>query len=220
MGLLGVLGTILLLHLVYRVIDALHLSVARRRYYDRRIRRLRWIVAGLALVMWSGGGAAVYLLWTKGVTDPRTWGASEVLVCLIITAVAQFAWTMAGDHLGRTSLMQAAADANFVRVRDILNGDVDVNLRDVRGYSAIMFAISGGNEEMVSLLFSRGTDLEVRDLEGRTPLMWSIATNTPGITRMLLAHGADVTAKSLEGYTARDYALRSANAELRALFPP
>lgn len=60
---------------------------------------------------------------------------------------------------------------NVDGIRAELDAGVDVNARDSRGNTALLYAAELGNLEMASLLLNRGVDATARDHEGNSALM-------------------------------------------------
>lgn len=56
------------------------------------------------------------------------------------------------------------------RVRELLDGGLDVNAHGVAGQTALHAAASKGNNEIVTLLLDRGADVNAKDEIGATPL--------------------------------------------------
>jgi len=103
-----------------------------------------------------------------------------------------------------TSLMRAAGDGNDKLVNQLLAAGADVNARDQRGESALMYACLHGKSDVLLIrdLLAAGADVNATDRWGRTALYFAVQTTLPllgrtegqgeAIVRQLIAAGADV----------------------------
>src|SRR5262245_50178180 len=93
---------------------------------------------------------------------------------------------------------------NAIRANDLaqLKGLIaagDVNMKDRRGATPLMYAASVGSVDAVKLLLAAGADAKVKNAFDATPLMWGV-TNLEKV-RLLVDAGADVNARSKQGMT-------------------
>ncbi len=86
--------------------------------------------------------------------------------------------------------------------RLLLDYDAMVDLRDKKGWSALMFAVAGGYIDLVFHLLEKGAQVNLQDVSGTSPLMLSCFTGHLRITKILLANDADVNLHNIEGLTA------------------
>src|SRR5215813_6751142 len=75
----------------------------------------------------------------------------------------------------------------------------NVNTRDERGGTPVMYAAAHGSAEAVRMLIVAGADVNAVNAFGATALMWGITD--PEKVRLLVAAGADVKARSKMGRT-------------------
>src|SRR5260370_30135208 len=75
----------------------------------------------------------------------------------------------------------------------------DVNVKDRRGATPLMYAAAVGSVDAVKLLLAAGADAKVKNTFDATALMWGI-TNLEKV-RLLVDAGADVNARSKQGMT-------------------
>lgn len=116
----------------------------------------------------------------------------------------------AKDKHGNTPLIEAAKHHNgFKIMRLLLKAKANVNAKNTRGETALMWAISSLE---ANILIKKGADVNARDAVGRTPLMWNNDSKT---INLLLDAGADVNAKNKWGQTALREKLNNYNRLLR-----
>ena len=109
----------------------------------------------------------------------------------------------AQDPDGRTALISAAARGDLNVVNVLLAHNVDINVKDQRGYTALSHAIEAMYEDVEDALLNRPElDPNCRGLNGRPALNAYVWRYDNERARKLLAHGADVTAKDKDGDTA------------------
>jgi N-acyl-D-amino-acid deacylase len=75
----------------------------------------------------------------------------------------------------------------------------NVNEKDKRGATPLLYAAAYGSSEAVRVLVNAGAEVNASNDFGATPLMWAITD--PEKVRLLLAHGAEVNARSKMGRT-------------------
>ena len=75
----------------------------------------------------------------------------------------------------------------------------DVNVKDQRGATPLMYAVAFGNAEQIKMLLDAGAKVDVKNAFNATALIW--AAGDPVKSKMLVEHGADVNVKSQQGRT-------------------
>jgi ankyrin repeat protein len=89
--------------------------------------------------------------------------------------------------------------------------DVNLNLPDRRGNTALILAAGRGWEEGVTILLRYKANVNLANASGETPLIRAVQIHNAEIVRILLAAGADPDrTDSVTGKSARDYARDSA----------
>jgi ankyrin repeat protein len=121
----------------------------------------------------------------------KTTGIPVAVVCLLATA----AHAALSDDL-----FQAIRKDDLAELKRQLAAAADVNSRDVRGNTPLMYAAAFGSVGAVALLLDSGADANARNGLEATALVWA-AADLPKL-RLLLAHGADVNAQTRLGRTA------------------
>ncbi|GAA5825025.1 hypothetical protein JCM10212_002415, partial [Sporobolomyces blumeae] len=95
--------------------------------------------------------------------------------------------------------------------------DLDVNLRDAQGITALHWASINGHVLFVKGLLARGADVDPRggDLSG-TPLMWACRNGHVAVAHLLVLHSADPTLTDSQSFNALHLAVHSSSAYLLA----
>ena len=119
------------------------------------------------------------------------------------------------------ALHRAAKAGNLEGLQAALAAGADVNARDGRGWTALMYAVNKGYLLLVDPLLAARADPDVRAPDGATALFMAVAHGQPEIVTLLMDAGADVSIKGPKGKTAVDVAGMSGDsAILKALGVP
>jgi|GEM_PF-372398 len=110
------------------------------------------------------------------------------------------------DRHGHTPLIDAAREGNIALVKDLLEKNVDIEGKSLKGKTALHYAAANGKVEVARLLLRKGADANVRDKDWHTALMMAANYGCNETVQALLDYGADVEAKTLTGNTALTYA--------------
>ena len=130
-------------------------------------------------------------------------GSEEVGSPAPDAAQALHRWVQAGDLKG---------------VRASLAAGAEVNARDARSWTALMYAAHEGYVLMVPVLLRAEADLEMRAVDGATALHMAARRGYVGVVEGLLEAGADVSVKDAKGNTAREEAQAQGHAKVVAVF--
>ncbi len=105
-------------------------------------------------------------------------------------------------------LFEYARTGNLLAVRQELVQDhsLDINLKDHKGYSALMYAAYNGHRDLVIALIAQGADVESADKGGNTILMGLAFKGHADIAEILIEAGADIHATNFTGMTALQFA--------------
>ncbi len=102
---------------------------------------------------------------------------------------------------GKT-LCEVAAKGDTKLVKILLEKNADVNAKDTRGITPLVYAAAGGYEQIVKMLIDRGADVNAIAGDGRRALYISVARGDLGIVKLLIKAKADVNIKDGHGGTA------------------
>ena len=104
------------------------------------------------------------------------------------------------------ALHSAAQAGDIDRLKAVLDVGVDVNARDERGWTALMYAVDKRYPLLVESLLEAKADPNVRAPDGATPLFMAAAHGHSEIIQQLMQGGADITIRGPNGKTAVDVA--------------
>lgn len=122
------------------------------------------------------------------------------------------------DKFGITLLGLAAQLGQADTVQILLANGARVNEQDLHGWTALEYATRFDRALVVQHLIAAGADLNIKDGIGRTALIQAVRHLHPQIAKMLIEAGANKLLTDDEGLAASDYAQRSGNKELIAMF--
>ena len=109
------------------------------------------------------------------------------------------------------NIHEAAWTGNIELIKQLIDSDIDVNVKRNRGETPLHIAARFSYYEVAKLLISNGADVNVRNDFGLTPLHEAAYSFTIGgqkisTIKLLFLKGADVNAKSNSGGTPLDVA--------------
>ena len=111
------------------------------------------------------------------------------------------------DKDGNTPLHVAAAKGQVDMLKYLMaQPDVDVNVQESRGSTALMLAATNGNGPVIAALLEKGADLKVASNDGSTALHRAAAAGWAEVVDQLLAAGADPQAVDKKGRTPMEVA--------------
>jgi len=136
----------------------------------------------------------------------------RILPC---AALALSLW--GGPLPAAAGLLEAAASGDVESVRQSVAAREDLEARDERGWTALMFAAFRGHLDVARVLLEAGADVDGRAAEGSTPLMGAALSGHRALVELLLRRGADPTLANDSGATAQLKAEQFGHADLAAL---
>ena len=96
-------------------------------------------------------------------------------------------------------LLKACCNGNLKKVKQLLEEGADVNVKDEKGRTALMFASWYSHKEVVKQLLEKGADVDAEDIYGKTALMYASEKGHKEIVELLKSYEAirDIAEKLL-----------------------
>ena len=106
--------------------------------------------------------------------------------------------------------LHSASDAGYHEiVQFLLRQGADVNCRDPKMRTALMYAAYKDNVGTLRALLHQGADLELQDSFGSTALMYAASGGSKESCRILADHGADLDMQNKDGLGSLVYAIQN-----------
>jgi len=100
------------------------------------------------------------------------------------------------------AIIVASYRGDDLMVSEILCTNVDKDVRDAMGATALHAAMYQSNLKVIKLLLDYGFDPNARDTaHGYTPLHLAVIANNPGAAQLLIQYKADIGIKGDDGLT-------------------
>ena len=112
------------------------------------------------------------------------------------------------------ALTQAGINGDVEKVISLLDSGADINARDQREWTPLLWAVSRGQIDLVKLLLDKGADVNAKGEHGWTPLMEAANRGHSDAVKLLLKKRADVNLKHEYGWTALKIAKGKGNKEI------
>jgi len=106
------------------------------------------------------------------------------------------------DEVGSAALCWYNTFTDIQTVRALLDKGADVNARDWRRATALLYAAGHASHPVIEELLRRGADVNAADRFGETPLMIVAQNRDVHLVSLFLKHGAKVNARDKTGYSA------------------
>ena len=104
-----------------------------------------------------------------------------------------------------TGLMAATYFGFNDLARTLIHYDANINVRNVKGQTALSLAALAGNNNMIGIMVDLGADVNSVDISGNTPLIVASGCNVSTV-RLLLERGANINHRAHYGRTALQWA--------------
>jgi len=121
------------------------------------------------------------------------------------------------DNIGTGRLNWDRTFNDIGTVKALLDKGVDVDARDERGATALLYALAHASLPVIKELLRRGADVNAADRFGDTPLLIAVGRQLQPIVKELLRRGADVNAADQFGNTSLMLAATQRNVRLVSL---
>ena len=115
------------------------------------------------------------------------------------------------------NIFEAASGGDADRVRLLLETGASVNMKDLLGYTALMWAAMSGSADTVKLLLDAGADVDMMNNYGSTALMRAAQNGYEDIVMLLLESDADAGIRNNLGETAGMLASENGFADIARL---
>lgn len=103
-----------------------------------------------------------------------------------------------------------AADADFADIVEyLLQQGADIDSKDSKNRTALMYAAYKNNTETVSKLLEATPDAEIQDDFGSTALMYAASGGAEECCKLLADYGADLNMQNKDGISSLIYAIQS-----------
>jgi len=106
-----------------------------------------------------------------------------------------------GYKFSANGFLKAVDNDNKEAVHVFLSCGIDLEVKDERGWTALILAAANGNEKFTLLLIHCGSHLMSQDINGFTPLHWAAYSGMTNVAILLISKGADVNHQSRFGWT-------------------
>lgn len=107
---------------------------------------------------------------------------------------------------GNSPLMKAVREKEYSISKELIDNNVDLEIKNVDGNTALWNACFGGDIRCVELLIKADIDLDNENDNKVTPLMYCASAGKEDMTKVLLQYGADKEIINLDGFKAIDLA--------------
>lgn len=106
------------------------------------------------------------------------------------------------NKAGNNNLLLAAYNNHINNAETLIKQGVDINFKNINGFTALMYAAQCGNEEIVQMLIDAGANVNIQDSIGDTALIYAANNSNETIVQMLIDAGIDVNIKNKIGNSA------------------
>lgn len=113
-----------------------------------------------------------------------------------------------------SELIDASKIGDGKKVKELLETDININIKDDDGYTALTHSVYGGYLKCVKLLIKKGANVNIKDNNGYTALMEATTHGYIEIVKFLLENDADPNIRDNKGYTALMIAADTENPEI------
>jgi ankyrin repeat protein len=112
------------------------------------------------------------------------------------------------------SIVQAAKNNDLAQTRALINQEIDVNMPQADGATALHWAVHRDNLDAVRMLVKAGADVNAMNDFGIVPMWLACENKNSDIAKLLLKAGADPNRRNLTGESVLMTAAHYGNAEI------
>jgi ankyrin repeat protein len=130
----------------------------------------------------------------RGVEWAASQGQLEAVRYLLTEEQAE---PIASQRLETKGLVSAASSGQLAVVQMLLEKNINVDVTNAEGSTALLLAVQNGHKEVVRILLDKGANVEARDRQRRRTALHlaQFRHENEEISRMLINKGADVNAR-------------------------
>ncbi|HRP68730.1 MAG TPA: ankyrin repeat domain-containing protein, partial [Turneriella sp.] len=121
------------------------------------------------------------------------------------------------DPKNNKELVMAARSNDVARAERALESNINIDLKNEEGYTALMYAVNSGANDVAKFLLDRKARVNLQDRDGYTPLMIALFRGDASMVDMLMQYRPDVNLRHRSGRTALIMATWRGNTEMMAL---
>jgi ankyrin repeat protein len=137
-----------------------------------------------------------------------------MFLCLRILFLFYCILQLTSTATAAKTLHFAAETGDTARVRELLNQDAQVDLRDNRGRTALIYAASRGHLAIVNMLLAHSADIHAEGQHHLNPLNAAITRNHLPVVKRLIDAGADIHFGALDGTRPLSLAVEQGHVEI------
>jgi ankyrin repeat protein len=137
----------------------------------------------------------------------------ELVVEIILPNIESDNLNAQGPKGQSALIMAVVAEASEVVTALLEVDELDLDVIDKAGNSALHYALQQQNAELATAIIEKGADLNAENSEDIAPLFIALEGDMNDVFQLLVTNGADTDAKNSEGETALTYAVEKENLE-------
>jgi ankyrin repeat protein len=108
----------------------------------------------------------------------------------------------------------AAAKGNIDKVKSFIEKGTDVDIKDVIGWTPLLWAALTGKPDTAEFLISKGVGIDAKNRDGNTALHIACRAGHKDVAKLLIDKHADINAPDNDGWTALHFAAMQGNQEI------
>ena len=165
-------------------------------YWEQQAANQKYAPAqySLAIMYYEAGNYEMAFYWAQQASSLGLIKAKKILKDLLFIEGEESNYQEENYH-GDTPLHHAARNKQTDKVKDLIAGGVDPNLKDDIGDTALHDAVRNGYTEIVKILIEGGADPNSQNIFFETPLHYAVKYEFTDTTQVLIDKGADPNLK-------------------------